>query len=63
MVSMTAKQLAGKQKALRVALQQTGARVGRHLANEAARASAEAYVEALLGSATRKNGWQLAEAA
>ena len=37
--------------------------MGRHLANEAARASAAAYLEALLGGATRKNGWQLAEAA
>lgn len=60
---MTAKQLAGKQKALRVALKETSVRVGRHLANEAARASAAAYLEALLGGATRKNGWQLAEAA
>ena len=60
---MTAKQLAGKQKALRAALQEAAARVGRHLANEAGRASATAYLEALLGGATRKNGWQLAEAA
>lgn len=60
---MTAKQLAGKQKALRTALQEAAGRVGHHLANEAARASAAAYLEALLGGAARKNGWQLAEAA
>ena len=63
MGSMTAKQLAGKQKRLRAALQETAGRVGRHLANDQARASAAAYLEALLGGATRKNGWQLAEAA
>lgn len=60
---MTAKQLAGKQKALGTALQEAAGRVGRHLANDQARASAAAYLEALLGGATRKNGWQLAEAA
>ena len=60
---MTAKQLAGKQQALRRALVEAAGRVGRHLANDQARASAAAYLEALLGGATRKNGWQLAEAA
>lgn len=60
---MTAKQLASKQKALRSAVKEAAGRVGKHLANEAARASAAAYLEALLGGATRKNGWQLAEAA
>ena len=52
-----------KERQLRAALQETTARVGRHFANPAARATAGAYLQSLLSSVERKNSWQLAEAA
>ena len=44
-------------------MEETTARVGRHFANPAARASAAAYLQSLLSSVERKNSWQLAEVA
>ena len=60
---MRADQFEKKARQLRAALEETTARVGRHFANPAARASAGAYLQGLLSSVERKNSWQLAEAA
>lgn len=60
---MRADQFVKKERQLRAALQETTARVGRHFANPAARATAGAYLQSLLSSVERKNSWQLAEAA
>ena len=59
---MTAKRLAGKQKTLRPRSRRRPPGWAINLANEAP-ARAAAYLEVLLGDATRKNGWQPAGAA
>jgi SRSO17 transposase len=60
---MRADQFEKKEQRLRVALEETTRRLGRHFANPAARQSAAAYLQSLLSSAERKNSWQLAEVA
>lgn len=60
---MRADQFERKARQLRAALEGTTARLGKHFANPAARASAGAYLQSLLSSVERKNSWQLAEVA
>ena len=60
---MRADQFEKKERQLRAALAETTQRLGGHFANPAARATAGAYLQSLLGTVERKNSWQLAEAA
>ena len=60
---MKADQFAKKERQLRATLAETAQRLGGHFANPAARATAGAYLQSLLGTMERKNSWQLAEAA
>src|SRR5205085_3980009 len=60
---VTTPQLARKQSQLRAALKAAVARLAPHFPNQAARATAAAYLQSLLSSVERKNSWQLAEAA
>ena len=60
---MRADQFEKKERQLLATLKETTTRVGRHVANSAARTSAAAYLQSLLSSVARKNSWQLAQAA
>ncbi len=60
---MRADQCEKKARPLRAALAETTARLGKHFANPAARATAGASLQSLLSGVERKNRWQLAEAA
>lgn len=60
---MRADQFEKKERQLRAALAETTQRLGGYFANPAARATAGAYLQSLLGTVERKNSWQLAEAA
>ena len=60
---MRADQCEKKERQLHAALVATTQRLGGHFANPAARATAGAYLQSLLGRVERKNSWQLAEAA
>ena len=60
---MTLSQFERKQGQLRAALEAAAARLAPHFPNQAARATAAAYLQSLLSQVERKNSWQLAEAA
>jgi SRSO17 transposase len=60
---VTLSQFERKQSQLRAALEAAVARLAPHFPNQAARATAAAYLQSLLSSVERKNSWQLAEAA
>jgi SRSO17 transposase len=60
---VTIPQFERKQGQLRAALKAAVARLAPHFPNQAARATAAAYLQSLLSPVERKNSWQLAEAA
>jgi SRSO17 transposase len=60
---VTIRQFERKQGQLRAALKAAAARLAPHFPNQAARATATAYLQSLLSTVERKNSWQLAEAA
>jgi SRSO17 transposase len=60
---VTLPQFERKQGQLRAALEAAAARLAPHFPNQAARATAAAYLQSLLSQVERKNSWQLAEAA
>jgi SRSO17 transposase len=60
---VTIRQFERKQGQLRAALKAATARLAPHFPNQAARATAAAYLQSLLSTVERKNSWQLAEAA
>jgi SRSO17 transposase len=60
---VTISQFERKQGQLRAALEAAAARLAPHFPNQAAQATAAAYLQSLLSQVERKNSWQLAEAA
>ena len=60
---VTLPQFERKQGQLRAALKAAAARLAPPFPNQAARATAAAYLQSLLSTVERKNSWQLAEAA